>query len=99
MLFPRARPRTFRTETAMTTLLRSSVSLSVLTVVLSALTGARAEPMPLKREPLLVLSAPLMELFTVVYSPDGKLLASAGNREVKVWDAASGKEVFTYAIK
>ncbi|HKB40175.1 MAG TPA: PQQ-binding-like beta-propeller repeat protein, partial [Gemmataceae bacterium] len=39
------------------------------------------------------------EVYTVAFSPDGKRLASGSNREVKVWDAATGKEVFTYSIR
>jgi WD40 repeat protein len=83
----------------MTTLLRSSLSLAALTVVLACLGQARAQPANGRPEPLLVLSGHQGEVFTVAYSPDGKLLASASNREVKVWDAATGKEVFNYAVK
>jgi Tol biopolymer transport system component len=38
-------------------------------------------------------------VYTVAFSPDGKRLAAASNREVKVWDAATGQEVFSYLIK
>jgi len=37
------------------------------------------------------------QVHTVAWSPDGHLLASAGsNRTVKLWNAATGKEVLTY---
>jgi len=49
--------------------------------------------------PLFNLSGHTLEVFTVAFSPDGKRLASASNREVKVWDAATGKEVYTYPIR
>jgi DNA-binding beta-propeller fold protein YncE len=49
--------------------------------------------------PALSLAGHTSEVYTVTFSPDGASLASAGNREVKVWDAATGKERFTFAIK
>jgi WD40 repeat protein len=44
------------------------------------------ELLSLKREPA----------FSVVFSPDGRLLASAETRAVRVWEAATGKDVHTF---
>jgi WD40 repeat protein len=45
---------------------------------------------------LLILKGHTAEVDSVCFSPDGKRLASAsGDRTVKVWDAATGKELFT----
>src|SRR5438270_1326418 len=49
--------------------------------------------------PALDLAGHTTEVCTVTFAPDGKSIASAGNREVKVWDAATGKERFTFPIK
>ncbi|MBI1917075.1 MAG: PD40 domain-containing protein [Planctomycetes bacterium] len=45
--------------------------------------------------PLFLLEGHTVEVSTVAFSPDGKRLASASNREVKLWDATTGKEVLT----
>jgi len=73
--------------------------LPVLTLVLMAAAARSAPEAPRKVEPLLTLTGHSLEVCTVACSPDGKLLASASNKEVKVWDAMTGKEVFTYPIK
>jgi WD40 repeat protein len=39
------------------------------------------------------------EAVDVTFSPDGKLVATADNTEVKLWDAATGKEVRTLETK
>jgi WD40 repeat protein len=49
--------------------------------------------------PVLSLAGHTAEVYSVAFAPDGKSLASAGNREVKVWDVAAGGERFTYPIK
>jgi tricorn protease-like protein len=51
-----------------------------------------------KTAPALNLIRHLSEVYTVVFSPDGKRLASGSNREVIVWDLSAGKELFTYRI-
>jgi WD40 repeat protein len=50
-------------------------------------------------EPLFNPPGHTTEVYTVAVSADGKRFASASNREVKVWDAGTGKEVSTYPIK
>jgi WD40 repeat protein len=50
-------------------------------------------------EPLLAPVGHTTEVYTVAVTPDGKRFASASNKEVKVWDAATGKDVSTYAVK
>ena len=75
---------------------------SVITFFLGVSHQAHAQPdgtVPDKKEPLFVLAGHVGEVFTVVFAPDGTRLASATNREVKVWDAATGKEVFSYPSK
>lgn len=49
--------------------------------------------------PALSLDGHTVEVYSVTYSPDGRSLASASNREVKAWDAADGKPRFTYQVK
>jgi WD40 repeat protein len=49
-----------------------------------------------RTEPLLVLKGHAGEVFAVAFSPDGKLLASSSLKEVKVWDAANGRELLTF---
>ncbi len=56
------------------------------------------EPQP-KKEPILTLTGHTSEVYSVTFSPNGKLLASGSNTQVKVWDATTGKEVFTYPIR
>jgi dipeptidyl aminopeptidase/acylaminoacyl peptidase len=51
-----------------------------------------------KTTPVLNLTGHASEVYTVAFSPDGKRLASASNREVIVWDLATGKSLFTYHI-
>lgn len=50
-------------------------------------------------EPLLSPAGHTSDVWTVAVSPDGKRFASASNREVKVWDAVTGKEVSSYPVK
>jgi WD40 repeat protein len=50
-------------------------------------------------EQLFTLTGHTTEVCTVAYAPDGKRFASASNKEVKVWDSTTGKELFSYAIK
>jgi WD40 repeat protein len=63
---------------------------------LAAATTAPAADEPV---PVMHLAGHSSEVYTVAFSPDGQLLASASGREVKVWDIAAGKERFTYAVK
>jgi len=49
--------------------------------------------------PALLLTGHTSEVYTVTFSPDGRFLASGSNREVIVWNAATGKQVFNYPIK
>jgi WD40 repeat protein len=56
--------------------------------------GAQAVPVP-----ALTLTGHTAEVYTVAFAPDGRTLASASNREVKGWDAATGTPRFTYKIK
>jgi outer membrane protein assembly factor BamB len=55
---------------------------------------AAEEPVPVTH-----LAGHSSEIYTVAFSADGQLLASASGREVKVWDVGTGKERLTYAIK
>jgi WD40 repeat protein len=45
--------------------------------------------------PSLANNGPLKWVVDVLFSPDGRLLASVGLGEVNVWDMPTGKEVFT----
>jgi WD40 repeat protein len=56
---------------------------------------------PAADEPVAVthLAGHSSEVYTVAYSPDGQLLASASGREVKVWRLSTGEAQFTYPIK
>ena len=49
--------------------------------------------------PVFRLSGHTGEVYTVAFSPDGKRLASASNRELKAWNTDNGTEVFSYPIK
>ena len=63
-----------------------------LAVLLAASTGVFANPV---KGPRLTLNGHANEVQNVCFSPDGKRLASAANREMKVWDLANGKEFRT----
>src|SRR5262245_20648144 len=69
-----------------------------LAVVLLVAGPAPAADNPMKA-PLLTLGGHMNEVYTIAFAPDGKRLAAACNSQVKVWDLASGKEVFTYTVK
>ena len=62
----------------------------------AAAQGAAADG---SQRPVLGLTGHTNEVYTVVFSPDGKRLASASNREINVWDAVTGREVFSYLTK
>ncbi len=55
------------------------------------------EPKP--QPPLLSLDGHGAEVYTVCFSRDGRRIASAANREVKVWDATTGKELLNYPTR
>jgi DNA-binding beta-propeller fold protein YncE len=59
-----------------------------------AATTVAAQPNPVK-PPLFNLAGHTQMVHAVAVSADGKRIASASNVEVKVWDAVSGKEVFS----
>jgi WD40 repeat protein len=48
--------------------------------------------------PVFRLEGHSVDVSTVAFSPDGKRLASASQREVKLWDAATGKELFSRPV-
>ena len=50
-------------------------------------------------QPVLRLTGQSNEVYSVAFAPDGRRVAAASNMHVKVWDAVSGQEVFTYATK
>jgi WD40 repeat protein len=70
----------------------------LLTLLLLALASCSPRAADEKSTPVLNLTGHLSEVYTVAFSPDGKRLASASNREVIVWDLSAGKALFTYHI-
>src|SRR5688572_230517 len=82
--------------------LQASAGLLVLSLVLPAAFAQQppvTKPEPAKLDPKLRLTGHTSEVFTVVFSPDGKRLASCSNSDVRVWDLATGKELYTYPTK
>jgi WD40 repeat protein len=71
---------------------------ALVALLLLALGPCPARAAEKKRTPVLDLTGHISEVYTVAFSPDGKRLASASNREVIVWDLSAGKELFTYRI-
>jgi WD40 repeat protein len=45
--------------------------------------------------PILTMTGHAGEVYTVAFSPDGKFLVSASNREVKCWESSTGRQIFT----
>ena len=63
---------------------------------LSALQADTFQPLPIVKEPI-VIDAGMESLKRVVYSGNGKRLASCSNKQTKVWDTASQKLVQEFA--
>lgn len=67
-------------------------------LVLLAATASLARPQPTPADVVFVLKGHADTVDAVAVSPDGKLIATASfDKTVKLWDAATGKEIRTYA--
>jgi len=80
-------------------LIRGPGAVLATTLLLAVVPTTRAAPGVDQGRPLFSLDGHSLDVSTVAFSPDGKRIASASNREVKLWDANTGKEILNYAVR